>query len=104
MLRKETLRKFHESVQGSKKASSKFLLDDFQHDTLPIGKDCEAQKDNCLPDSIHIVMSVVDLQVSKTKNIVRPKDETTTHVQEDSLVLKSYQIRGGSLVEVGHLV
>ena len=103
-LRKETLRKFHESVQGSKKDSSKCLLDDFQHDTLPIGEDCEAQKDNCLPDSIHIGMSVVNLQVGTTKKIVRPEDETATHVQEDSLGLKSYQIRGGSLVEVGHLV
>ena len=74
VLRKETLRKVHESVQGSKKASSKCLLDDFQHDTLPIGQDCEAQKDNYLPDSIHIGMSVVDLQVGTTKNIVRPKD------------------------------
>ena len=103
-LRKETLRKVHESVQGSKKDSSKCLLDDFQHDTLPIGEDCEAQKDNCLSDSIHIGMSVVDLQASTTKKIVRPEDETATHVQEDSLGLKSYQTRGGSLVEVGHLV
>ena len=98
------MRKVHKSVQGSKNDSSKCLLDDFQHDTLPIGEDCEAQKDNCFPDSIHIGMSIVDLQAGTTENIVRPEDETTTHVQEDSLGLKSYQIRGGSLVEVGHLV
>lgn len=89
------------SVQCSKKASSKWLLDDFQHDTLPIGEDCEAQKDNCLPDSIHIGMSVVDLQVGTTKKVVRPEDETATHVQEDSLGLKSYQIRDGSLLSLG---
>ena len=92
-LRKETLRKVHESVQGSKKASSKCLLDDFQHDTLPIGEDCEAQKDNCLPDSIHMGMSVVDLQAGTTKKVVRPEDETATHVKQDSLGLKYYQIR-----------
>jgi hypothetical protein len=104
VLRKETLKEVQESVQDSRRDFSKWLLNDLQRDTHPIGEDCEAQKENCVPDSIQIGMPVVDLQAATRKKVVRPEDEPATNLQEDSLGLKSNQIRDGSLVEVGHLV
>lgn len=99
-LGKETLKEVQEGVQESRRDFSKWFLDDLQCDTCPIGEDSEAQKENCVPDSIQTGMPVVDMQAGTRTKVVRPEDESATDMQEDSLGLKSNQIRDGSLVEV----